>query len=132
MQPAAERPRTVFPEEKPTPYRRKFADRMAVSRPRYLLGFKDDVSGLTPQERFRRATLTGVLIDTILGKTSALYNELYDNGLIDASFGASYTAEDNFGHTMMGRRHGDAGETRRGDLCGVGKTRKKRHRRGGV
>ncbi len=102
MPAAGERPRTILPEEKPAPYRKTFSEKMAVSRPKYLVGFKDDVSGLTAEERFVRSALTGVLIDTILGKTSQLYNGLYESGLIDATFSASYTSEDNFAYTMMG------------------------------
>ena len=96
------RPERIVPKETAAPFRKSSVERMGVSRANLLLGFKEPSDDSTPEERFRRIVLTGVLLDTILGATSEMYNSLYNRGIIDDTFGISYTAGDDFAYTVMG------------------------------
>lgn len=95
-----------YPHE-PLPVKQsRVEDRLNVSRPRYALGFKDDVSGLAGRDLLRREVVTELLLATVFGKSSAFYQRLYEEGLIDDRFGARYSCSPLFGFTVIG------GETR--------------------
>lgn len=90
-----------FPDEPAEPLQRRVADRHTASRPRYAIGLKD-VEGLDSKESVRRELLTRILLRVVLGRSSALYNELYDQGLIDDTFSAYHGASSAYGYTLIG------------------------------
>ncbi|MFO8191532.1 MAG: pitrilysin family protein [Bacillota bacterium] len=101
----------LFPEEPEEINRRRTVQELVVSDPLFFVGFKDTVVGkLRGRELMRREILMELLLDIIFGTSEKLYNELYRENLIDEDFGAEYTAEYNYGFTMIG------GETRDSDL----------------
>ena len=72
--------------EQPTPHRRESVEEMDVSMPTFQLGFKcrGDLKG----EAFARWEAVGELAgEALFGESSRLYLELYEQGLIDSSFG---------------------------------------------
>ncbi|RKY23493.1 MAG: peptidase M16, partial [Planctomycetota bacterium] len=81
--------RRIIPEEPDRPAREKVGDRMAVNRPKLLLGFKEEDTGATSSDLFRKDILTALVLDTLFGRTSDLYNDLYSRGLVDGPFSAS-------------------------------------------
>ncbi len=125
LEPDGARPETVLPSEKARPFRKKFVERMSVSRPKFLLGLKDISRGLTPSERYRRSLLTALLLDTILGGTSELYGELYNRGLIDETFGVSHSCEGEIGYTVMGGDTDDPDALKAALLRGFARARRK-------
>ncbi|GJM20187.1 MAG: peptidase M16 [Planctomycetota bacterium] len=76
--------------------------RLPVARPRLLLGVKETVLGGSPQELGRRRLATQVAIDLLFGRSTDTYRALYEDGLIDESFSASYSSEHSFGFSMIG------------------------------
>ncbi|HHX77446.1 MAG TPA: insulinase family protein, partial [Firmicutes bacterium] len=83
--------------------------KMVVSQPLLYLGYKDNNVGLTGEKHFRKETLTEVLLEIMLSPSSRLYNGLYEEGLIDDQFAASYTGSRDYGHVIIG------GETKNPD-----------------
>jgi len=80
---------------------------LVVSEPILYVGFKDMiVDKLRGRDLMRREILMELVLDIMFGSSEKLYNDLYRADLIDESFGAEYTAEANYGYTMIG------GETR--------------------
>ncbi|QNO15678.1 insulinase family protein [Alkalicella caledoniensis] len=75
--------------------------KMNVSRDILCMGFKDKKVGETGKELFKKEISTLLLMETIIGKGSKLFNQLYDEGVLDNSFGVEYTAEDGYGHTVI-------------------------------
>ena len=65
------------------------AKRMEVSRPTFAIGFKCDVpqSGFAGMREECRAQLAA---EVLVGESSALYTELYGEGLIDGDFSVDY------------------------------------------
>lgn len=94
--------RRILPSEPPSVETHKVVQHMEVSRPSVLIGFKDTQTGLVGNSLMRRQLLISILLDTILGCGSPLYNKLYEKGLIDDSFDAHYHASSQFAHTTMG------------------------------
>ncbi len=66
---------------------------MDVSRPKILYGFKDSILNLHGTDLLRRDLSVQIALDLLLGKSSQLYDELYNKQLIDDSFEYAYTAK---------------------------------------
>lgn len=84
--------------------------KMDVARPKFLLAIKDARPPGAGAACARRELVTELAIDLVLGKSAPLYTRLYESGLIDGTFGASYTAHPTFGFTFCG---GDTDEPER-------------------
>ena len=96
-----------YPAEPEKINKQRTVQELVVSEPILLLGFKDMIVGdLQGREMMRREILMELLLDILFGSSEELYNNLYREDLIDENFDAEYTAEINYGHTMIG------GETR--------------------
>ncbi len=93
----------LFPREPEKIYRDKVEQKLVVSEPILFLGYKDIVAEkLQGMDLLRRDILMELILDIIFGSSEELYNELYRSDLIDEGFGADYTAEINYGYTMIG------------------------------
>jgi predicted Zn-dependent peptidase len=93
----------LFPQEPEKINRERIVQELVVSEPIIFLGFKDMVvENLQGMELLRRDILMELILDIIFGSSEELYNELYRSDLIDENFGADYTAEINYGYTMIG------------------------------
>jgi len=75
---------------------------MDVARPKLLLGFKDVELGGSGREVERREIVTSLLLDLVFGKSSPAHDRLYREGLIDDSFQAQFSNEEDFGFLMIG------------------------------
>jgi predicted Zn-dependent peptidase len=80
----------------------RITGRMVVARPKLGIGYKDRVIGGSGLEIERREIVSQMLLDLMFGSSSANHDRLYAEGLIDDSFGASYSAEEDFGYSIIG------------------------------
>ena len=90
----------VLKEQRPVKIERKFfkepkevnqkytENRLAVASPIFALGFKENIS--TPERSNREIIESSIIMDIICGKTSELYNEMLESGLINSSFEFEY------------------------------------------
>lgn len=92
----------VFEAEPPAVARPRVQEELVVAQPILRLGFKDHDVGYTGLRLQRKDLLTGILLDAMLGKSSPLYTELYEAGLIDQRFGYEYEGGESYGWTMIG------------------------------
>ncbi|MED5329987.1 MAG: pitrilysin family protein [Planctomycetota bacterium] len=75
---------------------------LPVNRPRLLVGVKEErVEGEGPVVVKRRLA-TRILLDAMFGRSSDTFENLYCDGLIDESFGASHAADWGFGFSTIG------------------------------
>lgn len=72
---------------------------MDVSIPFFQIGFKGKNLGLLQNEV--NSVYGEILVDIIAGDTSELYKELYDNGLVNDSFGAEVMSGNDFYMTVF-------------------------------
>jgi predicted Zn-dependent peptidase len=95
----------VYPDEPATLNEQRREEQLMVATPLLALGFKD-----RPQaggaELLRRSMAIEIGLRALVGRSSSLYAQLYDEGLIDDSFGGSYSSEISYAHLII------AGETR--------------------
>ena len=76
-------------KEAMTPAQASVSRTMEVSMPTFAIGFKCEppASGL---EAMRREIIGDLAAEILVGESSALYQRLYEDGLIDAGFSAGY------------------------------------------
>jgi len=83
--------------------------KMEVSCPQFLVGFKCRPAG-EGEEYLRLAAIGDIACDILLGDSSPLYLRLYDEGLINTSFGGSFEMLPGVAYLYAG---GDSKESRR-------------------
>ncbi|MBM7586900.1 putative Zn-dependent peptidase [Bacillus pakistanensis] len=76
--------------------------KMNVQAPKCLVGVKALESNQSGQEMLKRELTMNLLLDMLFGKSSSLYLELYNQGLIDETFHYDYTQENGFGFAILG------------------------------
>jgi predicted Zn-dependent peptidase len=76
--------------------------RMPVALPLMSIGYKDPVADLVGEALQRREVVTDIMWGVVLGKSSALWNRLYEAGLINDRFGARYMAAPTYAYSAMG------------------------------
>ncbi len=92
----------IFPDEIKSLNKDYVEQSLAVSTPIFQMGFKDNTDGLKGIEILRREVAVKILLEMIMGKSSALYDELYSQGLINNTFEFDYTIEENYAYSMFG------------------------------
>ncbi|NMA92487.1 MAG: insulinase family protein [Firmicutes bacterium] len=127
-----------YPEEPPEIKERRVTAELTVSNPIIYIGFKDpEVDKLGGEELFRQEIIMELLMEILFGHSEPLYNQLYQEGLIDAQFEAGYTAEQTYGYALIGGESRDPEELYRRILEAIEEMQKKgisreqfeRHRR---
>ena len=113
--------RRVFPDEPAEVAEGEKVQRMAVSQPMFRLGFKDTSLGLTGRALAERDVATRIALEAITGMGSPLFQELYEAGLVDLSFGADYHGEKDFGYSILGGDTKDPDTLHRRLLDGIEK-----------
>lgn len=78
-----------------------FSVGMEVSRPLFCLGLRDR-PGRDWQDCHRREMIVSLFLEIFVGKNSPFYNRLYDEGLIDDSFGVDYACTPWYSHFIFG------------------------------
>lgn len=99
-----------YPDE-PEELNKEYIDqKLTVSMPLFYMGVKDNVrvSGL---ELLKRRAAMGMLLSHTMGRTSVLYNELYENGLINESFRFEASLDKGYGFLAWGGQSPDPKKT---------------------
>lgn len=99
----------IAPELEKEVYKRSTKDRMQTSTPKFLMTFLLPDLPREGKEVLRRNMLGNIALMMLLGKSTPLYNELYNSGLIDTSFSTEQILEKDMGLIVMG---GDATKPR--------------------
>lgn len=76
--------------------------KLSVSQPMFRIGFKDNSPGMSGDALLKKEIATEIILESIFGKSGDLYLELYEEGLIDSSFGTEADIEREYGFTLIG------------------------------
>ncbi len=74
---------------------------LAVSQPRFMMGFKDNDTGYDGRPLLKKYMLTDILLAMVLSESSPLYTRLMNEGLINDTFGSEYTMHPSYGYTSI-------------------------------
>lgn len=80
-------------DEPLTVYRQSVSENMEVSMPNFILGFKCSFPGLG-ENAIREEMIADLAAEALFGESSELYLKLYEEGLIDSSFGGGFETLD--------------------------------------
>lgn len=93
--------RRVFQDEPSYHNKKLMESRLAVSMPQFQMGIKDN-SGVRGYDLIKRKATLEIILSMLLGRSSMLYNQLYNEGLINQNFGYEVNLEGYFGFTSWG------------------------------
>ena len=92
----------IFPDESEGLNKKYVEQKMPVSTPLFYIGFKDDSFKLQGTEILKYTVAIKLLLSMIIGKSSELYSELYDKGLINSTFETDFSLENSYAYSMLG------------------------------
>ncbi len=77
-----------FPEEPKEVVSHSVSKKLSVAVPVFAIGFKEECE--KPERTLKEKIETAILLEILAGNTSNLYKDLFEQGLINTSFGAEY------------------------------------------
>jgi len=92
----------IYAEEPAGVYEQKTIAYLSVIESRCLLGWKDQAVGKTGRDLLAHEMCSGVVMDALFGRSSALYDELIEEGLVDQGFSWEYEATETYGYSIVG------------------------------
>lgn len=101
----------IYPEEPSQVTKKSVSQKLSVSQPLINLGFKD--FAVSPQqpvqgdELLRRELVSDILLSLIFSSSEELFNNLYEEGLVDDYFSYGYTGENTYAYSLIGGRTKD-------------------------
>jgi len=102
----------IFPTESCEINKEYSEEKMPVAIPLFQIGFKDDANNLKRDELLMREVLIKILLEILTGRSSQLYNQLYEEGLINSTFEFDYTGEENYAYSVIGGESKDPDRVR--------------------
>ncbi len=89
----------IYPEEKEEIVKEKIEQNMDVSQPLFAIGIKDKIADTN--ERVKKHIAFEILLNMILGKSSKLYQELYNEGILFVTPGLDYEFARGYAHILI-------------------------------
>ncbi|HJV46678.1 MAG TPA: pitrilysin family protein [Bacillota bacterium] len=92
-----------FFEEEPTGVAKAQSVReMSVAMPKVMFGYKEKRIDISGDALLQKELTTQLLLDILLGPSSDLYQSLYEQQLINDTFGTDYSGEVQYGFSVIG------------------------------
>ena len=88
----------IYPESEKGLNKKYKETRMQVSKPIFLIGFKDES---TCENKVRKHIAIEILMNMLVGKSSQFYQKMYNEGLLLAPLAMDYEFTDNYAHVML-------------------------------
>ena len=92
----------IYPEEPTSVYKSSHKVHLDVNEPLFLTGFKDIDVGYDGMPLLKKEITTGILLEIMFGRSSELYERLYEKGLIDDRFNFGYEGQKDYGFCTIG------------------------------
>lgn len=96
----------LFPEEPREIVQPWIEEEVSISRPRYLLGFKHEPVW-QGEELILQQIKMSLGLKLIAGRSSHVYEKLYEADLVSDSFGASFSGHSQYAHSVIGTETSD-------------------------
>lgn len=91
----------IYPEEPADVLQTRVEESLSISRPRYFLGFKN-MPRNTGKALMKQRLGMNMIWRSIAARSSPVYQDLYSAGLIDDSFGASFSGTPEYAMSIIG------------------------------
>lgn len=93
-------PNKVYPEEEKAVRQNYTEQKLSVSFPIYMIGFKG-AAGKDGFDTIRREIIGKTAIGILFGRSSRFFLDAYDAGLVNDNFDCDYEICANYGHTIL-------------------------------
>lgn len=107
----------IYPEEPTTIHKVSHEVKLDVNEPLFLTGFKDADVGSDGKALLKKEITTELLLEIMFGRSSELFERLYEEGLIDDRFSFGYEGHKDYGFCTIGGETKDP-EKLHGELLG--------------
>lgn len=91
----------IFEDEPNRVYQKLIEEEMSINIPLFYIGFKDNDLGHIGEEAIKKDIITNMILDLLFTPSADFYNKLYNEGIIDQTFGAYYTGKKTYGHSLV-------------------------------
>ena len=88
----------IYPKSEKGLNRKYKETSMQVSKPIFLIGFKDET---LEKDKVKRHIAIEILMNILVGKSSPFYQKMYDEGLLLAPLDIDYEFTNNYAHVML-------------------------------
>lgn len=89
-------------EEEPDEIAKPYSEQaLSVATPLFMIGFKDNDTGYDGQKLLKKYIEVNIILKMLFGKSSKLYKELYEKGLINNSFSAEYSMQPSYAYSAL-------------------------------
>lgn len=92
---------SVYPDEPSGAYQKEIRSKLDVAIPLFNIGYKDNQKN-TGDELLKNEIAMKIILKLICGRSSELYNAMYEEGLINANFATDIMCEPQFSCVVMG------------------------------
>ena len=100
-EPFNEEIKRIYPDE-PKPVAGKYKEQaISVATPMFMMGWKDNDVGYSGKPLLKKSIEMEIITEMLFGKGSELYNELYNDGLINQNFSFEYSPQVSYGYTAI-------------------------------
>ena len=89
----------IYPEEPESIVKEKIEQQMDVSEPLFTIGIKDKIA--IQKEKVKKHLAIEILLNMIIGKSSNLYQDLYNNGIMFVAPGIDYEFSRDYAHILI-------------------------------
>ncbi len=100
-EPFSEEIKKIYPDEEEKIAKPYFEQNLSVAMPLFMAGFKDTDTGYGGKKLLKKYIEMDILLTMLFGKSSCLYQELYNEGLINSQFGAEYTMQPDYAFSAI-------------------------------
>lgn len=91
----------LFDDEPETVYKDSVLQKLSVSVPSFMFGFKDTSCSVSGKELLKKTIELSIVSEIIFGKTGKLHNRLYNEGHILGDLETEVSCEKNYGFTAV-------------------------------
>ncbi len=91
----------------------EICQKMSVSKPQFMIGFKEQETDIEGAALLKKQIETNVILNILFGVSSKFFNKLYEDGLIDGSFGFEAELEKKYGFSSVNGESKDPKEVYR-------------------
>lgn len=97
----------IYPQE-PGTINKNYAElSLAVSMPLFQMGYRDNCLDGDKMELLEREVAVKLLLDMLIGRSSSLYEQLYNEGLLNSTFEFDFTIERGYAFSLLGGESSD-------------------------
>ncbi len=90
-----------FPDEPKAVNNQFYSQKLSVAKPLFMIGFKDTDIGYGGEKLLKKSIEMEILSEMLFGKSTDLYNELYNSGLINNTFSSEFNPQISYGFMAL-------------------------------